>query len=331
MDHSKASFILNYKLRILKWNHKPAEILWRVFRMLLIAGICFVIIYPILLKVSVAIKSSEDLYNPTVMLIPMHFTLDNFKVAIHVMDYYNSLSTTFLVSAFTMILQTVSCALAGYGFARFEFKGRNILFAMVILTLLVPAQTLVVPMYLHLKNFDILGVVHLLTGKDGISLINTYWPTAILSMTANGLKSGLYIYIFRQFFKGMPKEIEEAALIDGAGGFRTFYKIMLPNSLSPIITVMLFSFVWQWNDTFFSSMFMGQMHLLSTAISTISSNTNLYLGVLNGGDTNYKADPNLIMMIVDTGILLGIAPLLLMYIFVQRFFVESVERTGVVG
>jgi ABC-type glycerol-3-phosphate transport system permease component len=331
MESTKSSFILNYKPKLLKWKNKPAEILWKLFRTLLITGICFVIIYPILLKISVAIKSSEDLYNPTVMLIPLHYTLDNFRVAIHVMDYFNAIRTTFLVSLIAMILQTVSCALAGYGFARFEFKGRNILFAMVILTILVPAQTLVVPMYLHLKNFDILGIIHLFTGKDGISLINTYWPTAILSMTANGLKSGLYIYIFRQFFKGMPKEIEEAALIDGAGGFATFYKIMLPNSLSPIITVMLFAFVWQWNDTFFSSMFMSQMHLLSTALSTISSNTNVYLGSLNGGDPNYRADPNLIMMTVDTGILLGIAPLLLLYIFVQRFFVESVERSGVVG
>ncbi|MFD0710709.1 carbohydrate ABC transporter permease [Paenibacillus sp. GCM10027626] len=322
---------IDYKLRALKWKNKPKEWLWIVFRTVLVAGICFVIIYPLLLKVSVAFKAEEDIYNPTVFLIPEHFTLDNIKLAAHVMDYFSTLRNTFSLSALTMILQTVTCMLAGYGFARFEFKGKGILFMLVILTILVPTQTLIVPMYLQFRHFNPLGIVGLFSGNSGINLINTYWPTIITALTANGLKSGLYIYIFRQFFRGMPKEIEEAALIDGAGGIRTFYSIMLPNALPPLITVMLFSFVWQWNDTFYSSMFMGQVNLMSTEITSLGPNVSSYYAAQYLGDPNYKPDPNVVAQMIDTGILLAILPLIVLYAFVQRYFVESVERTGVVG
>jgi len=322
---------IDYKLKSAKWKNKPKEWMWKIFRSVLVAGICFVIIYPLLLKVSVALKAEEDIYNPTVFMVPENFTWDNIKLVVHVMDYFSTLSNTFLLSALTMILQTASCMLAGYGFARFEFKGRGFMFMLVILTILVPTQTLIVPMYLQFRHFNLFGLVELLSGKNGINLINTYWPTIITAITANGLKSGLYIYIFRQFFRGMPKEIEEAALIDGAGGIRTFFTIMLPNAVPPLVTVMLFSFVWQWNDTFYSSMFMGQVNLMSTEITSLGSNVSSYFATQYLGDPNYKPDPNVVAQLIDTGILLAIIPLILLYAFVQRYFVESVERTGVVG
>ncbi|MCZ4148507.1 ABC transporter permease, partial [Escherichia coli] len=138
------------------------------------------------------------------------------------MNYWPLLANTLLFVAITTLLTAISCALAGYGFARFSFPGSSVLFVLVILTILVPTSTLMVPMYLHFRSFDILGIIGLFTGKEGVNLLNTYWPSVITAATAGGLKAGLFIYIFRQFFKGMPKEIEEAALIDGAGGFRTF-------------------------------------------------------------------------------------------------------------
>ncbi|MEK0315795.1 carbohydrate ABC transporter permease [Cohnella sp. 56] len=328
----KSAYLLDYKLKSIRWRNKGVQWAWKLFRAILLAGICFVILYPILLKIAVSIKSQTDLYDPTIILIPRHFTWDNVRAAVHVMNYGVTLRNTLIVSGLTMLLQTISCALAGYGFARFEFRGRSVLFALVILTILVPTQTMIVPMYLQFRHFDVFGLIGLLTGKDGISLINTFWPSAITALTANGLKSGLYIYIFRQFFRGVPKEIEEASLIDGAGGFRTFFAIMLPNAIPPIVTVMLFSFVWQWNDTFYSSMFMGQIDLISNKVTTLASGIGTYLaGIYGVNDTSYRPDPNYVSMIVDTGVLVSIAPLILLYLFVQRFFVESVERTGVVG
>ncbi|WP_373876534.1 carbohydrate ABC transporter permease [Paenibacillus spongiae] len=304
---------------------------WVIFRTLLIIGICYAILYPILLKLSVAFKSQEDIYVPNIIWLPHHVTLTNLKYAFDIMNYPVTLLHTFLLSSSTMILQTVAAALAGYGFARLSFRGSSFLFILVIMTILIPPQTLMVPLYLHFKEFDVLGLVQLFTGKSGINLINTYWPALVMSMTANGLKSGLYIYIFRQFFKGMPKEIEEAALIDGCGVFRTFFRVMLPNAVPALVTVMLFAFVWQWNDTFMTATFMNQSHVMSMEITMLGSNTEKTLAALLGGDPNAKIDPRYLSMIVDSGILLAIAPLIILYLFVQRFFVESVERTGVVG
>lgn len=304
---------------------------WSLFRYILVMGIAFIIIYPLLSKISVAFKDKQDIYNPMVFLIPENFTLDNVKTAIQILDYFPTLGKTTLFVLLMMVLQTASCALAGYGFARFHFPLRNVLFVMVVLTILIPMHTLMVPMYLHFRSFDFLGVISLLQGKDGVNLINTYWPAILTGMTANGLKSGLYIYIFRQFFRGMPKEIEEAALIDGAGGFKTFFKIMLPNAVPPLITVMLFAFVWQYNDTFYTSLFMNEAGLLATKIASLPASANLYIVEAVRTTSVARADPNHIAMLVDTGILLAIIPLVAMYLFVQRYFVESVERSGVVG
>ncbi|MFC5651913.1 carbohydrate ABC transporter permease [Paenibacillus solisilvae] len=332
----ETGFRLSYKLKRPVQNmlniEKQKHWLWVLLRTVLIIGISYVILYPLLLKLSIGFKSKEDIFNPNIVWLPHHLTLSNLKYAYTMMNYPVTLMNTIFLSTSTMLLQTIASALAGYTFARLTFRGSGFLFILVILTILIPPQTLMVPLYLHFKNFDILGIYHLFTGKDGVNLINTYWPLLITSATANGLKSGLYIYIFRQFFKGMPKEIEEAAFIDGCGVFTTFFRVMLPNAIPSIVTVMLFAFVWQWNDSFMTATFMNQSHVMSMEITMLGFNANQVLvAALSGGDPNFRVDPYYISMIVDTGILLAIAPLIIMYLFVQRFFVESVERTGVVG
>jgi len=318
--------------RLNRTKTKSTAWLWSLFRYVIIIGISFVIIYPILLKISVAIMDKQDIYNPTIFLIPQNFTWDNIRMAADILNYFPALGNTLVFVVITMLLQAASCAMAGYGFARFSFPGSNLLFVLVILTILIPTSTLMVPMYLHFRNFDILGLVHLFTGKDGVNTINTLTPSIITSMTASGLKSGLYIYIFRQFFRGLPKEIEEAALIDGAGGFKTFFRIMLPNAIPPLITVMLFAFVWQYNDTFYTSLFMGEAQLMSNKIASLPAHASAYIiSTLMITSPGAEPDPNHVAMVVDTGILLAIFPLIIMYLFVQRYFVESVERSGVVG
>jgi multiple sugar transport system permease protein len=318
-------------LQMHKARNKTVEWLWSLFRYILIIGISFVILYPILQEISVAIKDRSDIYNPTIYMIPVHFTTENIRLAMEILDYWPLLTNTLLFAASTTLLQAASCALAGYGFARFQFPGRNVLFTCVILTILIPSSTLMVPMYLHFRSFDVLGLVKLFTGHDGVNMLNTYGPSLITAALANGLKSGLYIYIFRQFFRGLPTEIEEAALIDGAGGFRTFFTIMIPNAIPPLVTVLLFAFVWQYNDTFYTSLFMSQSDLIAIKVASLPADANQYLPIVMGLGSNVKADPNHVSMIVDTGILLAIAPLIILYLFVQRYFVESVERTGVVG
>ncbi|MCR2804428.1 carbohydrate ABC transporter permease [Paenibacillus soyae] len=299
--------------------------IWSFVRLVLIAGLSFLILYPILQKISTAIKDKEDLYSPIVMWIPIHYTWDNFKQAIMIMDYWDTLMNTFALSISTTILTAASCALAGYGFARLKFKGSNLLFAGVILTILVPPSTILIPLYLNLKDFTLMGIIPLLTGKS-VNLLNTYWPFILTALTANSLKAGLYIFIFRQFFRGIPKEVEEAAYIDGAGIGRTFSRIMLPNAIPAIITVLLFSFVWQWNDSFFTTTYLSSGKVMSVQLAALPYNLN---NIVSGGSS--QADPFYLSMVQDTGILLAILPLIIIYLFVQRYFVEGIERTGIVG
>jgi ABC-type glycerol-3-phosphate transport system permease component len=332
---SKSPLTLNYKFKKPNWRilqvGRLQDYAWVIIRALLIIGISYVILYPILIKLSIAFKDKVDIYNPNVVWLPRNLTLDNFVMALKILDYWPTITNTLILCLVTMMLQTVASALAGYGFARFSFWGRNLLFAMVILTILMPPQTLMVPLYLHFKEFDVLNIYTLVTGNEGVNLINTLWPSFLMSLTANGLKSGLYIYIFRQFFRNAPKEIEESAFIDGASVLKTFTRIILPISVPAIVTVMLFSFVWQWNDLFMTSIFMNQSDVISIKITTLGNNAAKIIGATYGNDPNFKLDPYYQSMLVSTGVLLAIAPLIVMYLFVQRLFVESVERTGVVG
>jgi len=307
---------------------KMKSMAWTLVRSVLIIGLSFVILYPIILKVSIAFKHKSDLYDPNVMYIPRHFTLENFKYVMESMNYFKVVWNSFLLSGSTMLLTTISCALVGYGFARFKFRGSNILFALVILTILVPPQTIMVPTYLQYRNFDVFGIIGLFNGGEGIKLLGTFWPFIISSATAMGLKAGLFIFIFRQFFKGVPREIEEAALVDGAGVFKIFFRIMLPNAIPAIITVMLFSFVWQWNDTYFTTMFLESASVISSQVQIAGATLASKLSAASGSG---QIDPFYLSMLVNTSVLLAITPLIVLYLFVQRHFVESVERTGIVG
>lgn len=298
---------------------------WSLIRFTLIFGLSFVILYPILQKISTAFKDKRDLYSPVVVWIPENFTMSNFLDAIRIMDYWPTLFNTFVLSAMTTLLTAASCALAGYGFARLKFKGSGLLFACVILTILVPPTTILIPIYLNLKDFTLLGLIPLIAGKS-VNLLNSYWPFILTSLTANSLKAGLYIFIFRQFFRGIPKEVEEAAYIDGAGIGATFTRIMMPNAIPAILTTALFSFVWQWNDSFYTTTYLTSSKVMSTQLSSLPYN----LSIMLGGDPS-KADPFYLSMVQDTGILLAILPLIIIYLFVQRYFVESIERTGIVG
>ncbi|WP_397376076.1 carbohydrate ABC transporter permease [Paenibacillus terricola] len=301
--------------------------LWSIVRLVLITGLSFVILYPILQKISTAIKDKSDLYSPIVIYVPEHYSWDNFKKAISIMDYWHTLLNTFSLSTMTTLLTAASCALAGYAFARLKFKGSGLLFFGVVLTILVPPTTILIPIYMNLKDFNLLGLIPLLTGGKSINLLDSYWPFVLTSLTASSLKAGLYIFIFRQFFRGIPKEVEEAAYIDGAGVGTTFWRIMLPNAIPAIVTVLLFSFVWQWNDSFFTTTYLTSSKVMSLQLSSLPHNLSI---MLEGGETTNK-DPFYMSMVQDTGILLAILPLVIIYLFVQRYFVESIERTGIVG
>jgi len=301
--------------------------IWPFVRAVLMVGLCFVILYPILKKISNAVKAREDLLSPIVLWIPQNFSLDNLKYAIEVMEYWETLFNTVGLSLLTTVLTLISSSLAGYGFARLRFKGSNLLFACVILTILVPPTTIFIPLYFNLKDFTLMGLIPLLTGKP-VNLLNTYWPFILTSITGNSFKAGLFIFIFRQFFRGIPRELEEAAYVDGASVTKTFTSIMLPNAIPAIITVGLFSFVWQWNDSFYTTTYLTSAKVMAIQLASLPYNLSVKLTPqLPAGE----GDPFYLSMVQDTGILLAMLPLIILYIFTQRYFVESIERTGIVG
>jgi len=295
--------------------------LWVIVRTVLIFGISFIILYPIFMKLSLAFKDKSDLFDSSIVWIPSNFTLHNIEIVIKHLDYFPAILNTFVLSAGTALLQLVACALAGYSFAKLRFKGSGILFAIVVFTLVIPPQTIMAPTYLHFRFFDVFGLYNWFTGSGGINLLESYWPFYISSALAMGMKNGLYIFIFRQFFRGLPKELEEAAYVDGAGVLKTFVKVMLPNAVPAIVTVLLFSFVWQWNDDYFVSLYMANSTTLSGKLLMLP----WYVLPQYVGGIAYSS------LLINTGTLLAIAPIFILYLFVQRYFVESVERTGLVG
>ena len=304
-------------------------------RFVFLTGFAFVILYPVITLVSKAFMHQQDLYDNTVLWVPKHFTLENLKFAWNAMDYPNSLGNSLVVVVFTTLLQTVSTMLVGYGFARYNFPLKKLLFGVVLLTIVLPPQQMMTPLYLHFKSFDFLGLFQATAGGP-VNLLGSPWPFFVLSATGFGIRNGLFIYLFRQVFRGMPRETEEAALVDGANHLRVFYQIMVPNAMGVIATVLLFSIVWQWNDTFYSGLFTGNTKMLPQAFDLFNS----YLREFTGGRaetyleniSRYDlSDPNILKLLRNSAVFLIMAPLLGFYAILQRFFVEGIERSGLVG
>ena len=297
-----------------KWNRGKARhltpqavtsLLWKLVRAVILLGLCYIILYPFFIKVVNAFKTYSDFIDPTVRFLPKTFTWGNVRHVVKEMSYWSALQNTLLISVALGALQTLVCAVVGYGFARFQFKGRNLCFFLVIFSLIVPSQTILLPLYLKFKAF--LGV---------FKLIGTAWPLVILSMTGLGIKNGLYIFMFRQFFRNMPKELEEASYLDGCGTLRTFTKIMLPAATAVMTTVFLLALAWQWTDTVFSPLFLDEVNILSKNVSALAQSAGKPIEVAN---------------YVNIGAVLAVLPIALIYIVLQKFFVESIDRAGIVG
>lgn len=289
-----------------------------IIRAVLMFGLCFLILQPLFNKLSVSFMAEKDLYDTTVIAIPKNFTNYNYKLAAYLMSFGKALKNTIVVSASISILQVAMCTLVGYGFARFRFPLKNFWFFCVVLLIVIPPQTISTSLYLNFRYFDVFGIIKAINGEE-LNLRGSILPYYFMSVGCMGLKNGLYIYMIRQCFRGIPKELEEAAYVDGCGMFKTFVKIMLPDARATITSCFLFAFVWQWTDNFYSKMFLGKITLLARKLASLGDALGKYLGSATEGYT---------MCIVSTGTLMVIVPLILLYIVAQRGFVESLSQTG---
>lgn len=291
-----------------------------LFRFAVLFGLGFVIMYPLIYMISCTFRERSDMSDPTVMWIPRHYTLSVIKETIDAMDYWRTLGNTLLLNIGCSVVQVISCAITGYGFARFRFKGKNILFGIVIMMILVPTQVISLPLYAQFRYFGIKGLFSL-------NLIDSRLTMYLPALTANGIRAGLMILIFRQFFKGLPRELEDAAYIDGCGPFRTFVRVMVPNAASAFLTVFLFSVVWYWNDYYVSTTFFTDTKTIALMLTNLDNELKIRLF----NDPTVQISPREQIVWKEAGCLLSIAPILLMYVFLQKYFTEGIERSGLVG
>ncbi|MBP5726576.1 MAG: carbohydrate ABC transporter permease [Clostridia bacterium] len=306
-------------------KRRVKEICVSVIRALLMFGLCFMIIQPMLTRFSMSFMEERDLYDSTIILLPRHVTLENYKIVSDLTSFPESMINTLWISIVISLCQVVAATLVAYGFARYEFPLKKFWFACVVLLIIIPPQTIQTSLYITFAQFDIFGIIKALTG-DTVNLRSSMLPYVLMSLTCMGLKNGLFIYMMRQYFKNVPASLEEAAYVDGCGTMHTFVKIMLPDAVPTIASCFLFSFVWQWTDLFYSRNFLTSYRLYAVQMSTMVSRMGRYF---SSDATQSVIVPNgRQLQLISIAVLFCCIPLIILYCFTQRTFVESLAMTG---
>lgn len=284
-----------------------------VYGLLICIG--FVYLYPILYMFSYSFMNRDDLLDSSVKWIPSTLYLQNYIDAAKSMSFWSSLLKGILIAGLPTLCNVLICMLVGYGFARFEFKGKKILMALLIFSYILPSQVTMIPTYVLYNNTGILG---------------TIWAFVLPAVFGNGLNAPIFILIFYQFFKQVPKVLIEAAQIDGAGYLKSFIKIAVPSAAPAILTVFLFSFVWYWNESYLTELYVQGLSTKSIWVNLVVQLKNFdasFNTLATTGDT--ATSLNECVRMAATA--LSILPLLIMYFFLQKYFVESIDRTGITG
>lgn len=293
-------------------NRNSYGLVFTTLLYLLLIAIGFIYLYPLLFMFITSLKSPDDLLNPMVQWVPTEIFVGNYQRAFKVLNYPTTLVSTIFISLVPSLIQTMVCSVVGYGLARYRFPGKNLLFALILATFIIPAQNTVIPQMLAFKNLELLGTSYVLI---------------LPALMGQGFKSAIFILIFYQTFLSLPKVLEEAARLDGASDLRIFLGIAVPAALPAYIISIIFSTVWYWNETYLTVIFLegGIQTLPMQLMKFVAAYENLYPpGVVNIFDRLNEA-------IKLSGTFLNILPLLLMYFVMQKWFVESVERTGIAG
>ena len=341
----KMSFWQRFKLKICS-TYFLTQVVWYIFRFILMIGISYVILFPFFSKIAGSFMGYEDFVDVTVRVIPKNFTLATYKAIFLENNYLDAFLNTTLLSVSSALLQTFVCTLIGYGLAKFKFKGNGLVMILVILTMIVPHETLKLSLSTHFRYFDF-GGLHAFLKPDGTrvipgilqifgvdtiaktavndlpSLLNTFWPLLIISATGLAFKNGLYIFMMRQFFQGVPDELEESAYVDGATTMRTFFTIILPLSVPMMITIFLFAFSWQWTDEFYTTLFFPTANKVTLMPDIVAIPKSL--------EINYAGQSLFYTAIRNTAGIMIIFPLVIVYLFCQKYLVQGIERSGIVG
>lgn len=285
-----------------------------IYALLICIG--FIYVYPILKMVSQSFMSLDDLLDSSIQWIPSTFNLQNYIQAAKSMQFGKSLWQSIVIAGVPTICNLISCSVIGYGLARYQFKGKMIIFGVIILHFILPSQVTMIPTYV-------------LYSKLGI--LNTIWAFILPSLVGMGLNSPIFILIFWQFFRQIPKVLIEASRIDGAGHFKTFFKVALPSAVPAFITVALFSFVWYWNEAYLTELYVHGVMVDSGWTTLVIQLDNFAANYSEYAGTGASGAVTLNESISMAGTMLSILPLMLLYFVMQRHFVESIDKTGITG
>ncbi|PNT90548.1 carbohydrate ABC transporter permease [Clostridium thermosuccinogenes] len=325
IDRHRMDRYINKAKKALLGSREKTGILFTIFVYTMLISLGFIYLYPMLHMFVTSFMSLDDLLDESVRWIPTHISLENYIEAFRVMKFKTTIGPTILLTVIPSLCQTVVCAVTGYGFARYRFKGKSIILVLVLLTFVIPPHVMMVPRYLMYTDYKMIGSI-------GVLL----YP-AILGQ---GLNSAIFILIFTQFFRQTPVSLDEAARVDGAGELRIFLTIAVPLAVPAFIVSILFSSVWYWNETYFSSLYLGSSNIgnqntVTTILMELSRFEDSYKKYVQqvagywgaGGSVESIANEAIRM----AGTMISILPLLIVYFLLQKHFVESIERTGITG
>lgn len=295
----------------LKGNSYKTGFLYKVayYSLLVLFGFCF--IYPLIRMLVYSFMSPADVINPFVEYIPSKLYFKNYVDSINVLGYFKTLGSNLLIAIVPSLLQCITTSIIGYGLGRHDFKGKKIVLALVLLTFVIPPQVLLIPQVRLFLTFNIKGLL-------------TYILTALFGQ---GIKSAIFIMIFYQFFRTLPKSLEEAGKIDGANVIQIFIFICAPLAISGYILTFLFSFVWYYNETITTAVYMQGSSLSTLPIQLEQFEASYIKKFASGAETGKSLNEAIYM----AGTLLTILPLLLMYFVLQKNFVESIDKAGITG
>ncbi|GBF71800.1 hypothetical protein PA598K_00012 [Paenibacillus sp. 598K] len=293
-------------------RHLNDGLLAKLLILFLLSILAFLYLQPLFYIISTMLMNVSDLINPAIRWIPQTIHTDNFLKAWDGLRYPTAFTNTLVIALTCSAIQVLMCAITGYGLAKFPFPGRGLVSFLVLLTFLVPPQIIIIPLYMVYSK---------------LGWLDTPLVFLIPALFGQGLRSALFIFIFRQFFRQQPASLEEAAQLDGASPLRMFFRIMLPLSGTACLVVFLFSFIWYWNMSYEASMFLPKAYpTLAISLERLEDN-------LAGMETLYVTTKQVDPLHEGTKMaasFLIIFPPLLLYMFAQRWFVRGVERTGAI-
>lgn len=345
--------------KTLKFYDKFSKVFKSVLMKIVIYAILitfsYIFLFPLFKVIIDSFKTVSDLQNPDIVWIPRSLTLTNYKNAVKTLEVYyindkysnvlvSTLFNSTIYSLLAATLQTIVACLAGYAFARFDFKGKKFWFVGLILAFILPVQLLTLPRSIMLRNlinktatpatlFNLNSTSTLTHKINAIFGVVKTTPLLLITLLGQGINSSILIFIAFSFFKMIPISLDEAAQIDGANFFQIFVHVILKMSLPTILVVFLFAFVWNWNDVYVYKQLTSSFAGNNMEFKTLPEVLSAFNTTMNKGSQESHVDTNVSNSVglQSAAIVISIAPLLILYAFTQKKFVEGIENTGVTG